>query len=330
MNKKHIYTILIASLLVACGDNESSTNQKLNIKKDECVKTELCGTYDKESSSYVGTKRFNYTFSPSAGGERSFVITFPKNYDPNLKYKLALVFAGTDTTGKEMQEWFGKGWSDQVKGLEQQMEDTIFIYPDQLSEWKFNSNLVKGWVLGPNADRYSGNQDIQFTKELLHYAKTHYSIDPKRVFATGHSWGGDMTAVVGCFLGDEFTAIVPVAANHPYWFYDNKNNAVGCKGKPAVWTLFGLKDDHFNKVENGISINGDFGKQQNDFWLNNHGCNKSRKTQSNETTYYTQCTVSPVILTLYDGGQYSGGGNLNNHAPPDYYLKEIPSWFSGF
>lgn len=44
--------------------------------------------------------------------------------------------------------------------------------------------------------------------------------DTERVFATGHSWGGDMAQVVSCFLGERFRATVPVAANRPYWFED--------------------------------------------------------------------------------------------------------------
>ncbi len=246
----------------------------------------------------------------------------------DLKYKLVFVFAGTNTTGKEMQEWFGKGWSDQVKGLEQEMEDTIFIYPNQFREWKFNSSSVKGWVLGPNAYEYYGDQDIQFIKELIQYARKQYSIDTKRIFATGHSWGGDMTAVVGCFLGNSFRAIAPVAANRPYWFENSDDTLVKCKGKPAVWTVFGLSDTHFDKNDNYSAL---FGKQQNDFWLNNHGCSAtSGKKIGKGTTEYENCKVAPVRFTLFKDSEYSGGGDTTGHYPPDYFLKDVSNWFQSF
>ncbi len=76
--------ILFASLLIACGDNTSSSSQQLNMKKNDCVKAELCELPDTESS-YTGTKNVKHKFSANAGGERSFVVTFPKNYDSNLK-----------------------------------------------------------------------------------------------------------------------------------------------------------------------------------------------------------------------------------------------------
>jgi hypothetical protein len=47
------------------------------------------------------------------------------------------------------------------------------------------------------------------------------------VFATSHAWGSDMAVVVGSFLGDRFRAALPLA------------------GQPAIWTIFGLSDDHF-------------------------------------------------------------------------------------
>lgn len=271
----------------------------------------------------VPSGQLSGSFSEAAGSNRSYFVTLPKNYTPLKKYKLVLVFAGTDTTGKEMRDWFGSGWNASAPGLEKNMQDTIFIYPDQ--KWRWGSD--RGWALGPNGADFVGNHDIKFTEELLALAKRNYSIDSTKVFVTGHSWGGDMAAVVGCFLGDQFKAIAPVAANRPYWFYNSNNTAIKCKGKPAVWTVFGLADDYFGDT----SPNGLFGKEQNKFWINSYGCNASAtKKLSNETIEYTQCKTAPVRLTLYRSGQYSGGGDLTGHYPPDYFLKNVSTWFSSF
>ena len=57
-----------------------------------------------------------------------------------------------------------------------------------------------------------GDQDLVFTEAVLDYMESNYCIDRQRIFATGHSWGGDMAQVVSCFLGPRLRASVPVAA----------------------------------------------------------------------------------------------------------------------
>ncbi|WP_242112361.1 alpha/beta hydrolase family esterase [Luteimonas aquatica] len=261
------------------------------------------------------------TFSSDAGDKRSYYVALPSNYTASKSYRLVLVFAGTDTTGKEMREWFGKGWlPPTVTGLESHMSDTIFVYPDQKWSWYGD----KGWALGPYAGDYGGNHDIVFVKELLAVLQSTYSIDKNRVFATGHSWGGDMAAVVGCFLGDKFKAIAPVAANTPYWFGAPPNPAL-CVGKPAVWTFFGLDDDYFGDS----SPDGLFGEAQNDFWMQRLSCTGAHTT-SGETRRYTTGCAADLRLTLYAGGQYSGGGGYLGHQPPDYFLTSASNWFSSF
>ena len=199
------------------------------------------------------------------------------------------------------------------------MPDTIFIYPDP--KWKWGGKF--GWALGPSAAPYDGNHDIQFTAELLALAKRKYAVDPQRIFATGHSWGGDMAAVVGCFLGDQFKAIAPIAANRPYWF-EGRGGPPPCRGKPAVWTFFGLSDDWFGAT----SPNGKFGREQNAFWRKHLNCKAARKV-SGETEQFTTCD-SDLRLTLYAPGQYSGGGGHRAHQPPDYFIPEISKWLMAF
>lgn len=274
--------------------------------------------------------QISHKFTNAAGSTRSYFVTLPRNYIPTKKYKLMLVFVGTDGTGKQMQEWVGKGWSAQASGLEINMPDTIFIYPDPKYKWydEENDTFNKGWELGPYGDTYEGTRDLKFIQELLTLAKQTYSIDNSKVFATGQSWGGDMTAVTGCFLGDQFAAIAPVAANEPHWFHIKNNEWVTCKGKPAVWTWFGEKDEHF--ANQGLNTNGENGRKQNDFWIYNHQCDLNKIQRLYETDIYTKCKVAPVRLTIYGPDQYSGDGDLPNHYQPDYYYSEVSKWFNKF
>jgi polyhydroxybutyrate depolymerase len=281
------------------------------------------------SSILLTHEQKQHTFSNAAGGTRGYYISVPEDYDETKQYRLLFVFAGTDSTGEFMQTWMGQGWNSNTPGLEKLMDNTIFVYPDQ----KYNWGNVKGWALGSYAAPYDGMHDIQFTKELLELIKNDYSIDANRIFATGHSWGGDMANVTAYFLKGTFKAVAPIASNKPFWFRDNGNyiNDPDYHGNTAVWIFFGLNDDHFGSS----SINGDFGIQQKEFWLLKNGGNENTYT-TNPIGSLTDITktypgTSEVKLTLYDSDQYSGGGvTLRAHQPPDYYFKAVTDWFKTF
>ncbi|MFU0760897.1 hypothetical protein IBZ15_03150 [Serratia marcescens] len=256
-------------------------------------------------------------FSEKSGGERSYFIAHPKVFKYGVKYKLIIVFAGTNSTGEEMREWFGKGWQPTPEGLEDKVENAIFVYPNQKYQWGED----KGWALGSYAGEFSGNEDINFTKELIIDLLTKYPIDKRGVFAIGHSWGGDMTAVVGCYLGNKFRAVIPIAANRPYWFNGKAWGGL-CNGKPSVWTFFGAKDDYFGEPGG----DGIFGIELNEFWRKGYSCSKSFE-RDGETKIYNNCTQD-VRFSIYSPGQYSGGGDFKGHQPPDYLIEAVSKWIN--
>lgn len=293
--------------------------------------------------------QISHKFSAAAGGTRSFYVSLPKPYSATKTYKLLLIFPGTDATGAEMKEWVGDGWGP-ATGLEANLADTIFVYPDpEVHDFPGWGARHRGWLLGPNFIAESGYQgerpgasgsdpvrdsyiDINFTKELIDWLTTPsastYKIDRSRVFATGHSWGGDMAAVVGCFLGDRITATAPVGANRPYWFWNADGTLTPCVDKVGVWTFFGLTDEHFASQQS----NGAYGAQQNDFWRAALNCQRASSRLDvrilGETTEYTDCD-SDLRLTLYKT-DYSGDGDQPGHYPPDTYAKAVSAWFAGF
>lgn len=141
-----------------------------------------------------------------------------------------------------------------------------------------------------------------------------------------------MTNVTAYFLKGIFRAVAPVAANKPYWFENNGNfiHDPNYSGNTAVWIFFGLKDDYFKND----SIDGDFGKQQSDFWVYENGGDindyTSKEIGNKGDVTLTYPGTSQVKLTLYDYGQYSGGGSARGHQPPDYYFKAVTDWFNAF
>ena len=252
---------------------------------------------------------------PAGDGARGFYLSLPADYEPNTPHRLILGYPGTDWVGEQIQPYL-----DLESGA---ASDEIFVYPDPLWRDFPGWGNFGGWVLGPYADPADGDQDLVFTGAILDYMAENYCIDEDRVFATGHSWGGDMAMVVSCFLGDRFRASVPVAANRPYWFEPDGGGAVDCKGMTAVWTMFGAADDHFTWQD----YPGQFGDQCRDFWLAEGGCAGVDQAvdlglgAAMECVEYGGCD-RPTRYCLY-GAEFG-------HQRPDYYPQATMAFFRAF
>ena len=252
---------------------------------------------------------------PEGDGMRSFWLSRPESYDPTVPHRVIVGYPGTDWVGEQIQPYLD---------LESDARaDEIFVYPDPLWRDFEGWGNLGGWVLGPNAAPADGDQDIVFTKALLDHLAENYCIDTTRVFATGHSWGGDMAQVVSCLLGDRFRASVPVAANRPYWFEAPGGGVSACVGETAVWTMFGVADTHFTWQD----YPGQFGDQCRDFWLDARGCTGVDAAadlgigEAGECLSYEGCS-SPVRYCLY--------GAAAGHQRPDYFPAVTMEFFRSF
>lgn len=265
-----------------------------------------------ESERVTGGVQVSHLFSDAAGGERSFFLSIPESYDPSVPARLYVGYAGTGWLGAQIQPYLGLETEPVAQG-------EIYVYPDvQWHDFEGWGNLG-GWLLGPHATPADGLEDLEFTRELVSFIGERYCVDTERVFATGHSWGGDMTAVVGCFLGDLFRAVAPTAANRPYWF-EPEEGAVECLGSSAVWTFFGQQDDHFSWQE----YPGQMGDEQVAFWRAEHGCGEGSNTLEvggGECERYEDC-AQDTRYCLYS----SEAG----HQVPSYFSSAVLAWFRSF
>lgn len=251
-------------------------------------------------------------FSASAGGERSWYMTIPTTYDAEVPHRVVFGYPGTGWLGTQIRPYLN---------LETVSANTIYVYPDPLWRNFPGWGTLGGWQLGPHAGPAVGMEDITFTAELLSFVADNYCVDTSRVFATGHSWGGDMAAVVGCFLGDRFAAVVPIAANRPYWFEPSGGGEPACVGEPAVWTFFGVADSHFT----GQPFTGAYGVEQNAFWEERFGCSDEQRELGIAAD--GECTESLGCATTTRFCLY---GAASGHQAPPYYAAEISRWFASF
>jgi polyhydroxybutyrate depolymerase len=86
----------------------------------------------------------------------------------------------------------------------------IAVYPNALKSPFFGNRPF--WTID-NAHPSEPN-DVQFIADLLTQLESTLCVDTNRVFATGVSNGGGMTARLGCELSDRIAAIAPVAGGY--------------------------------------------------------------------------------------------------------------------
>ncbi|TPV95822.1 MAG: hypothetical protein B7733_08040 [Myxococcales bacterium FL481] len=237
-----------------------------------------------------------------------------------MPHRLIFGYAGTNWVGDKIRPYL-----QLESSAVEAKDDEIFVYPDPL--WRnFGSwGTLGGWVLGPHASPADGDGDIVFTRKIIEYMKENYCIDGDRIFATGHSWGGDMSEILACFADDDFRATAPVAANRPYWFEPSPGDFIDCHGDTAMWVLFGVDDDHFAGSQ---SYPGEFGDDQRDYWLDTYGCDGEDAFSdlgfggSNECVEYSGC--SPALrYCLYDG-------KYGHQIPKDYFARAVMEFFRSF
>ena len=124
---------------------------------------------------------------------RVFVPTRPKKPAP-----LVLVFHGGFGTGARVASQTGFDAEAEKRGF-------IAVYPD---------GIGRAWNAGPccGAPSRLGVNDVGFVSKLLDKLGRQYSIDKRRIYATGISNGGLISYRIACELSGRIAAAAPVAA----------------------------------------------------------------------------------------------------------------------
>jgi polyhydroxybutyrate depolymerase len=149
----------------------------------------------------------------SAGQTRQYRLHIPSAYQPGIPVPLLFGFHGAGSTGLEFEHYSGFSvLADQA--------NFIAVYPQ---------GLPQGLGDLSNWDTLPDSQDVPFVRNLLDSLEVRCSIDPQRVFASGHSRGGGMANRLGCDLSDRIAAIGPVSGD-----YENSGDCAPTRPVPVV------------------------------------------------------------------------------------------------
>lgn len=141
--------------------------------------------------------------------KRTYHLYVPSTIQANQPLPIMLVLHGAYGTGKKIMHYTQMNAFAEKKGF-------IAVYPDK--DGMFDWDLASG----------TQSRDIAFIRTLLAELKRSYPVDPKRIYATGYSSGGELAEILACTMANELAAVAPVASNmrHRYAFNCQTNKPV--------------------------------------------------------------------------------------------------------
>ena len=156
----------------------------------------------------------DFTHTINHGGEaREFDVHLPPGY--NVATPMPLLI-GMHGGGGNRQ-----GFRDYSK-LDQHCDAAgyIVVYPDgagKAFQTKDGPLKITSWNAGGCCPPAVENNvdDVGFLRKMLDFIENNYKVDPKRIYATGHSNGGMMSYRLACEMPNRIAAIAAVGAPPP-------------------------------------------------------------------------------------------------------------------
>jgi poly(3-hydroxybutyrate) depolymerase len=271
--------ILASALLGGCGGEPASDDQPAPIDAAPATIDATTSGTSGCGQAGVATGLQDVT-TTVAGVSRHYLVFVPAGYDASTPTRVIFVFHGLGGDGALIRNYFG--FEAEADG------QAIFVYPDGLPV-----QGGTGWAAS----------DLPFVDAMFAELSAAYCVDPARVFATGHSYGGYMSNLVGCQRGDLVRAIAPVSGGLL---------TSACPDPVAAWVAHGNADTTVGESQ-GIAAR--------DRWITANGCAAtSAPTDPAPCVTYDGCADGyPVTWCSFDGGHYP---------LPDFIQPAIWEFFS--
>src|SRR6266496_1133785 len=203
MNRKILFIVIALIVITACNHPLRGRVSPTNAPQ--------------QTSSSTRTGSFEGTLT-SSGVTRHYLLHIPPSYQSGNAIPLVINFHGYNSNSGQEENLTGMSAKADREGF-------IVVYPDGI-----NST----WFTGRGED---GQRDQQFIRDLIASLESQYTIDPKRIYATGISNGGGMTNRLGCDMADLIAAIAPDSGAYNFWQDCNPSRPV------PVLAFHGLDDN---------------------------------------------------------------------------------------
>ncbi|MCU1427754.1 MAG: putative esterase/lipase/thioesterase [Actinomycetia bacterium] len=235
----------------------------------------------------VAARVFRY-----AGQDRSYFLALPARYDGSQAYPLVFDFHGFAGRKEALEALTHMGKKGTARGF-------IVVTPDSLE------NPPQWNMFGSPGQP----DDFGFVHALVADLERRLCIDPKRVYAAGHSNGSAFSAFLVCTKPYLFAAVAMVSATTP----------AGCPSRvaPSVLAIAGTADPlvpYAGGSVGGSSVQIPAARTVIDGYAKRYGCDPSPKqdqaAKGVTRLRYQHCTggLEVVLDTVVGGTHYWPGG----------------------
>lgn len=239
------------------------------------------------------------------GRNRTYWLNLPPGYDAGNNYSLVIALHGGGGSGEQFEA--SSRLSEKADA-----EKFIVVYPDGVQ----SDGLLRArtWNAGTCCD-YAVEQnidDVKFISQLIDQLTARYKINPKKVYATGHSNGGMLSYRLACELSGKIAAIAPNGCSMVVKTPCNASRAVPVLHMHSVRDQnvpykggigSGVSNTYFPPVDSVLNV-----------WSGRNGC-AIKKQPVETTTQYTHwawsnCSGNTSIqwYLTEDGGHAWPGG----------------------
>ncbi len=238
----------------------------------------------------------------SGGHLRSYLLYVPPGDSAKHRLPLVLVYHGVNATAATQPAETGLLTADA-----QQHNMILAFLQGYDDSWNEGA--------GDTPAHQAGINDVAFTAAVLHKIELAYSVDLRRVVATGFSNGALLTELLGCRIASDLTLIAPVEGQLP------ASVSSGCRPrKPvSVYEIHGTADatipyggGHFDGVGGGTTVLSAPDSVQR--WASlDHCAATAQQSKSGDvalTTYRPCRNGMTVTLDTIAGGQHDWPGDF--------------------
>lgn len=234
-----------------------------------------------------------------AGGlTRAYSIHVPPSYDGKTPMAVVFVLHGATQSAESAERM--SGMSEKAD-----KENFLAVYPSGIGHVPtWNAGACCGYAMQTRVD------DVAFFRALIDQLEQDYTVDPKRIFATGISNGAMMSYRLACEMSDEIAAIAPVEGAqdltcHPsnmvsvIVFHGTADHLVPFEGGSTPFQIGSKRSD--TPVEDTVA-----------FWVKRDGCAAAPKhgeTPEVHTDMYAGCKDGTAVqLYAIQGGHHMWPG----------------------
>lgn len=203
MQQSSILFLVCGLLLVSCGNTHQISYSHKTTSYAASAKTTListgCGHVPAIQPGISADVMIAVNPAVSLGQHtRLYRVHVPASYNADHPQPVVFVFHGYAGTAAGMEQTTGfSQLADQ--------QDFLAVYPQGLVEPRLGKPFFA--ELGPID---YGVDEVSFVSDMLHDLQTRFCVDTARIFSTGFSNGGGLSALLACRFAGSIAAIAPV------------------------------------------------------------------------------------------------------------------------